>query len=485
MKKPTKVQWIIIAVCLILMFGGQYFVPSFLGLSQQGVAVACIFVSTLALYCCVDVVWPTIALIMACITNGLYSYTAVTTLTFGNWVAVYCLFTTLISYALTKSGFVRRIAILMISNKFAQKTPRNFVMMFLLVTTVVVWFVDPVTALVVMTMILGEVFAILGIKKGDRVGRDLMFGVLVMDCIGCSATPISHVNAVLCVNMLTNDYGIPWNTLNFSGWGIIMSLIFLAIYLVYFFAIAKPDLSAFENVNVSSLKDSLEPMSKKERYVVIVYALTVFLWIAPGLLSSFLPTFANFISGLGLAFPCYLATILLVLAHDENGEPYLNLADGLKNGVAWVVVFLAAGCMILGSMMTNADFGVMDAIKTALGPVFGNMSPWVVLIVGFGMVCILTNFCSNTVTETMLYAFVVPMIMAGTITGINAMAMCAVTGLACNFAIMTPVAAGHTAVFSGSGWCDLGDQFKMSIPIVAFGIIFCTFIAYPLATIFF
>lgn len=486
MKRPTKTQWFIIAVCLIFMFFGQYFVPGFWGLESQGIAVVCIFIGTMVLYCTVDILWPTLAAIMAVITNGLYTYSEAAQLSLGNWIVSYVLFVTIMTYALRKSGFVKRAAVAMVSSSLSQKGGKWFAGIFLLATNIVGWFIDPVTCYLVMSALLEEVFAVANIKKGDKTARDLTFALLVVDCISCSATPIAHSNAALLTQTLNTDYGIEWSILNFSAYGILCSLIFLALYLVYLFFIVKMDLSMLDHMDITALKADLAPMQKKERNILIIYMAMVVLWFAPGILNLFAPSAAAFLNKLGLLFPCLLGTVLFVLCHDkeEGYKPYLDFGDGLKNGAAWSVVILTAGCMLLGSMFNNAEFGVVAAITKILSSVFNGMNSWVVIFIATAIVCVMTNFCSNTVTEILMYNLTIPLIMAGTIKGVQAMPLCAMIGMACNVAVMTPVASGHSAVFSGTGWCSAGDQFKKGIIFLVAGTLFCAFIAYPVACVF-
>lgn len=480
MKKRTKLKRVIILFCFIIMFGGKYFIPSVPGLSDTSMAVLCVFFGAMILFTTVDVVWPTFAIMAAFLTNGIYGVSQVTQNSFGNWVVIHALFVTIMTYALRKSGFAKRAAIWMITRPFALKKPRNFIILFFVSAMVIGWFIDPVSCWFVMSAMLEEIFGLTGYKKGDKFARDMMFGLLLVDSVAVAATPFSHGNAVLLTNALMSDYGISYNLFFFCVYGMLASFLFLVIYLAYFL-LRKPDSGRLTDFDASQLVTSLPPMQKRERNILLIYMLGVILWVAPGILTYILPDVAAYLSSLSMLFPAVLCVLLLVLCRDEQGEPYLEVKEGLKEGAAWTVVVLMAGCMLLSSALTNSEFGIITAIAEYLEPALNGVSSLFLIFITTAGVVVLTNFTSNAIAEMLFYGLTVPLIMSGVIKGVEPMALCAMWGLACNVAVMTPVASGHAAIFAGTGWCSGGDMFKKGIPAALFGIIFYVVVAYPIA----
>ena len=258
-------------------------------------------------------------------------------------------------------------------------------------------------------------------------------------------------------------------------------MIFIVAMLLTKF-VCRPDTDRLRNLDNSILKAEMEPMTRQEKYTLIVFILVVAMWLLPGIIDPVLPTIASAISGLGTPFPPMLGMCLLCLIH-VDGKPLLNFNEGLTKGVPWGAVFMVAATSILGSALTNEEAGITAVVSDALSPVIGNMSPILfVLFIALATV-IITNFASNTVTVTLMYSISLPLVYNGAITGVNPAALTCVIGACACVACATPPSTAHAAIAAGSGWLKTDTMLKYGLLWSITAAILFAVVGYPIASI--
>ena len=115
-------KWIITVISILLMFCGR-FVPPLFGLTSLGMQVAGIFIGTILLWMFVSVTWPSILCIIALILTPLYTYSTALSGSMGGYITSFVLFSSMVTYALRQTGFLKRIAIWFVTRPWAQKNP--------------------------------------------------------------------------------------------------------------------------------------------------------------------------------------------------------------------------------------------------------------------------------------------------------------------------------------------------------------------------
>ena len=117
---------------------------------------------------------------------------------FGNSTFAFLMFTFLCTYALSQTPFVRRCAVWFVSSRMAQKGPWQLTWLFFLSVIFLGLFISPTVLFVIYLPIIEEIYAVLGIQKGDKAASMLMMG-LVLSLIHISST--TCVTLVSCLRM--------------------------------------------------------------------------------------------------------------------------------------------------------------------------------------------------------------------------------------------------------------------------------------------
>ena len=143
---------------------------------------------------------------------------------------------------------------------------------------------------------------------------------------------------------------------------------------------------------------------------------------------------------------------------------------------------LCASTMMLSSVFTNADYGIVDAITTIIGPTIGNLPPMIFVFISTLLVVVITNFISNTAALTIVYNVTVPLVIVGSIVGVNAAALTCVLGMGCCTSLAFPSGSAPAAVAAGTGWISSGAQAKIGMVLALLAVLVYTFIGYPFAS---
>lgn len=480
-KKMSMPQILIIVVSILLMFGSQY-LPAVGGLPAEGMQIAGIFIGTLLLWLFVDTTWPSVLSMIALCLSPLYTYSQVMSGSWGNWIVSFLIYSNMVTYILTQSGFLKRCATWFITRPLAKKSPWLFLGLLFLAPLVIGAFMSPIPTFVVFVPIIEQIFIALGYTKGEKVPQLLTLGVLATTSISTSTTPIAHTFPILAMSLYAKDTGASIDFLSYTAAGVVSGLVmFVGIFLLFRF-VFRPDLSKIQELDVESLKQEQDSLSIQEKISLSTFAVVVLLWMLPGILKYSFPTIATFLNSLGTPVPAMIGVVILSLIRVE-GKPMLNFKEVASKGVPWNAIILVAATMILSSALTNEDAGITNTLIGLINPLVQNMSSSIFVFIVILLTTILTNFISNTVAVTMLYSIALPIVFAAPDMGVNAAALASMIGAASCVAIATPPSTAHAALASGTGWLDTKIMFSHGMIITLLCGLVLAFIGYPIASV--
>lgn len=443
------------AAAIFLMFFNRL-LPTFGGLSQVGVSTLCIFFGTMSLLLFVDLFWPVLLSILAFAVSGVYSFSQAISMTFGHPIYNFCLFSTVLFYELRQSGLLRRMAVWLISRPAARRSPWMFVGSLWAAELIIGSFMNCTVTILLFTTLAEEIFATVGIKKGDRTGSFIMLGLLTFCALSFGITPIGHPTPIVGIGIFSELASVGF--LEYSLTGFAVAAVFFVLFIIIMKYGYKLDMSAFKDYDPSVLRSDVRPISRREKLGIVIFAFVVVLWLLPSVIQNTFPELYSFLNGMGTLTPVLLGCIAMCLIRID-GKPMMDLQDALKNGVAWNAAFPIAIAMLLSSAMTNSDAGITEFIAARLGPVFGPM-PAIVFVVLICFFCtIMTDYSSDTVTCVLCSTISLAMIRSGVVTGVDPAALCIALGISSGAALGSPAGATYSAVVAGQGWLSRKDQF--------------------------
>lgn len=310
---------------------------------------------------------------------------------FGNHIFVFFIGVLVLSAFITHSGLGRRISVLMLSR--TGNSTSLIVLGFLVVGAMLsMWITN--MAVAAMLMPLGR--AILqeeGVKPLEsRFGKALMIASCWGPTIGGIATPSGAGPNPLAVGFLKEMAGVDVTFLGWMTYGLPAALLLLlpawGLLMLFF----RPEMKHLKKSKeeLRAEFDNLDPMSREEKVTLVIFLLTVFLWLTTPLWERLL----------GIAIPISMPVLLTSCLFFFPGISTIPWKD-VEREISWSGILLVVSGISIG-MMLYATGAAAYLSTVFLGGIGGlNMLTQVflvILIVSFLKIA----FSSNTVTATII-----------------------------------------------------------------------------------
>lgn len=481
MKKAWQ-RYSIILIALLLMF----VVPEYVTISTLNAAavrVLGIFLAVLLLWLNVGIDWPSILLLFALATVPALGLKKIIASSFGNTQFVFLLFTFIVTYALSTTGYLKKIATAFITSKAARKGPWHFIILYFASILFIGSFISPTVLFFIYLPMLEEIVKILNLKKGDKVSAMLMMGTVITVGISSGMTPIAHIFPLIALGLYSDMTGLTIGYGRYMLAAVPTGLLVSSILILVFKYLWRPDLSQLKDFKQFAFQKEVIKSTLRERLILAIFILVVCLWTLPDLLlnvfhAGMIFNLCNTLKAWGSALPPLIGIILLCLV-EINDQPLLKLNEAMKNGVSWPSLLMFAGTLALGSALTDNNIGLINWLSNSLSPLIAGLSPLFMVFVFSFWAAVQTNVSSNMVTATVVSAAALA-IIAG-IKEIDAAALIINIGMMASYAFATPPAMPCVAVAISSGYVKAKDMLKYGFLMMFASVIVVSFIIYPLS----
>lgn len=476
MNSVKRYSFITLSIFIIFAF---WFMPVPDNMTAEGMKVIGIFLGILLLWLTVSIDWPSLA---AMALLGLIPAIGMKTVflgTFGNQAIVFLMITFLCTFALTETPFIKRCAIGFITSRIARRGPWSFTTSFFGAVLCIGCFMSPSVVFLVFLPIAEQIFSMLNLQKGNKVANMLTMGLAFTVSISAGMTPIAHVFSIMAMSVYENATGQTIGYAQYMAFAIPIGLLLTITLLLFCKFILRPNMSVLENVDYDALEKEVPPITKHEIIALVIFALVVALWLLPSVFMSVFPGPAKAVGSLGIAFPPIIGVILYCII-SIDGKPLLHFAEGMKRGIPWSVVIMAAGTLAIGNAMMSPQTGLTTYLVSVLHPLIVHITPTILLWFICIWAAIQTNFSTNMVTVSVVTAVSIQLCVA--IGGsLHSAAVVAIIGMLASFAFATPPAMPHIALSIGTGWTDLSSVMRYGGLLMIASVILGVVIGYPIA----
>ncbi len=330
----------------------------------------------------------------------------------------------------------------------AGKAPKNVMLALMGVTAFLSMWMSNTATTALMVALSVPIYT--QIPEEEKFKKALILGIPFAANIGGMGTPIgTPPNAIIMDELAAEGF-----SLTFLDWMMIaipLTLIMLLFIFILLYLAFKPSIDILD-IDLDDEKTT-EGLSKEQSFVVVIFAITVALW----LLSSWDPIGNLFQhSGIIALIPAIAFFASGILDKDD-------LAD-----LNWNVLLLMGGGLSLGNAMslTELDETIVELIPyEALGLVL-------VILIFAAIGIILSTFMSNTATAAMMAPI---MLGIGMDLGSEISVMASIA-LACSMAMALPVSTPPNAIAYGTDEIDIKDMIKYGSLISLVGVIILTLI---------
>lgn len=481
-KKDTKSTLVLILALVVII--GSRFIPGAAGLSVDAIAVLGVFFGSLIMWIGLSIDWPSMITLLALGLIPVFGFSSTFAGAFGNTTVAFLIFTFALVYPLAKTNFVRRCTVSFITNRIARKGPWYFVCFLLAAVTFMGLFISPSVLFVAFMPFLEDIYSVLGIKKGGKTGNMIMMGTAFCISLSSGMTAIGHVWPTMAIGYYTAATGNDVNQFQYMAMGIPTGIILIALLILVFKFLYRPDdIQDIQPEKAMNLRGTVPPADTREKIILAVMFLTVFLWVGPSFIKGILPDVYTMVNGWSTAMPPLLGCIILFIAKTD-GERIMNFKEVTSKGILWGSILMTAAATQLGSCLTNADVGISEWLTATLQPLTSNLPVIGMILFFMTWAVVETNFSSNIVTTTVVSAVALSVLTALPAGSVNVGAVVCMVGFAAAICNMTP--AGQSTVNTvaiGSGWTDTKSMFIWGGIFAVMGILVLTFIAYPLGSL--
>ena len=272
-------------LCII----GFRFLPAPSGMTSSAMQVLGIFIGALILWLTLSIDWPSLLALAALVTVPELTMGSVLANSLGNSTVAFLLFTFMCTYAISKTSFVKRCAILFISSRIARRSPWCFLILYCASILVIGLVMSPSVVFVIYLPILRAICEELELRQDDRLANALMLGQLFSSAISCGMTPIAHVFPIMAIGFYQNATGTSVSYIHYMAFAVPVGLLCFAAMLLLFRFVLRPDLSCVSRLDFDALKRSVTPADRREKATLIIFFLVVAMWVLPEFIEPILP----------------------------------------------------------------------------------------------------------------------------------------------------------------------------------------------------
>ena len=362
-----------------------------------------------------------------------------------------------LALALEKVNLHRRIALTII--KYTGATPNKVILGFMIATGFLsMWISNTATTVVMLPIAMSVIYLLIkdedGFTKKDKnFALSVMLGIAFSANAGGIATVIGTPPNSVLIGLLENEYNMEISFLKWMALGLPFSILMIGIIyvvLITFFPSKGLDFNASKHVIQEQL-DKLGPTSSKEKQVLLIFGITIALWISRTLINSLLPGLKLNDTTISMAG----AIALFAIPHSfKKGDFILEWKDTQK--LSWGILILFGGGLALAKGMSAS--GIVNRVSDLISNTDLPIVITVAILITFML--FLTELMSNVA----LVAVLAP-VVAGIAIGLEIPLLYVLipVTMASSCAFMLPMATPPNAIVFASGYVKVNDMVRVGI----------------------
>ena len=365
-----------------------------------------------------------------------------------------------LALALEKVNLHKRIALTIINK--TGTSPDRVILGFMIATAFMsMWISNTASTVVMLPIALSVINLLIDKKKGESKSEknfslSVMLGIAFSANSGGIATVIGTPPNSVLIGLLENEYNIEISFLNWMIVGLPFSITLMAIiYLLLTRVLFRNENIKFKSSSqlISNKLDELGKLSKKEMHVLIIFGITVFLWIFRTLINKLIPGFK--LSDTIISVGCAISLFAIPF---KFSKPQFILNWNDTKNLAWGILILFGGGLALAKGMSET--GIVSLITDSIAGANLNIMITVSLLIT--MMLFMTELMSNVA----LVAVLAP-VMVGIAIGLEIpiLHLLIPITMASSCAFMLPMATPPNAIVFASGYVKVSEMVRAGILI--------------------
>lgn len=374
----------------------------------------------------------------------------------------------ILAKAMEKSGLSDRFAWLILSQKWATKSPSSMLLSLGVLTCVISLFVSN-TATTAMFLPIGV--SMLAALPGDKAKFSI--GVMLMLTWGSSVAvgvPVGTPPNLIAISQIASEAGVK---ITFGQWMTFAMPITVAMVIGAWLVLRAlygrnaPDTAKAQAIAVTKHRD-LGRMSVSQRNALIAFAVAFVLWVLPDMFGVIRGTGTSEAKWLLAHLPASVAALIgaALLFVLPAKEPEDKLSWRTATSIDWGTILLFGGGIALGQAMFSS--GLAKELGELAANASGAHSLWAITALCTGVAIILSELASNTAAATTLLPVAIGLAQGA---GVSPIAPALGVGIGASMGFMLPVSTAPNAIVYSSGLVPSKEMMKAGILIDVIGFI--------------
>ena len=388
------------------------------------------------------------------------------------------------SFVLAEAMFVhgldRRIAFTTLSSRLVGASAVRMLIAYGAVATVIsMWISNTATTAMLFPIglsIVGHV-GLRGTASPEAVRRFAISMMLVTSfaaSVGGMATPVGTPPNLIGLGFIARLGGRPVTFLEWSRLGVPLVLVLTVLLLGWFAWWGARGLRIDDAglAHVREERDRLGRWTRGQRNVIIAFAVTVLLWVAPGLAAIVGQDDSGAMRAFATSVPesiaALLGAVLLFLLPIDWRQRRFTLTWDQAAGIDWGIILLYGGGLALGDLAFETGLAAwLGAGLTSILPVHTELA----LTIAFtGAAIILSEATSNAASANMIVPVAIAVAQAA---GVEPLRPALAATLGASMGFMMPISTAPNAIVYSSGYVPIGAMMRhgLLLDLVAFVVI--------------
>jgi sodium-dependent dicarboxylate transporter 2/3/5 len=409
---------------------------------------------------------------------------------FGNPILFLFLGSFLLAEGMLHHGLNRRIAFAILGMRAVAASPARILVAFGAATGLLSMWISNTTAAAMMYPIALAILSEMARRKSELSGQNvpyttlnyatgLMLATAFAASIGGMATPVGTPPNLIAIGFLEKNLDRHLTFFQWMAFGVPLALLVMTFLVVYLNRVcpAEPGLMGNSASWIRDQKAHLGPLSRGERNVLLAFAVTVTLWLLPGIAATVGGTKSPVYLWLNAHLPegtcALMGAVLLFLLPVNWRQGKYTISWRQAGNIDWGTIMLFGGGLALGEAMFST--GLANWMGSGLAS-FMQAKTTLSLIILFSVISVLlTETTSNTATAAMVVPVAIAVCQAA---GVDPLQPVIAVSLSASLAFMLPVSTPPNAVVYGAGCVPLLKMVRHGLVLDLFSIIAVVSIVY-------
>jgi solute carrier family 13 (sodium-dependent dicarboxylate transporter), member 2/3/5 len=383
----------------------------------------------------------------------------------------------MLAEAMFVHGLDRRIAFGALSSRAVGGSPARILIVYGAVGAgLSMWISNTATTAMMFPIGLSIVAHLTKGREGERGSRDFAIAMMLMTAFGASVggigTPIGTPPNLIGIGMLSRIAGVEISFFEWMLFGVPIVVLLFAFLVGYFYFQSLRGLTLDTN-RADRIHDELRrlgPLSVAQRNVLAAFAVTVTLWLLPGVLAIAGAGNTSFARGLSAAVPesvaAMVGAILLFLVPVSWRARRFTLSWDEAVRIDWGIVLLFGGGLAMGELAFST--GLAESLGTGLASWLPARTPLALTVLFTAIAIVMSEAASNTASANMIVPIAIAVSQAA---GISPLQPALGATLGASMGFMMPISTPPNAIVYSSGYVPITAMMRHGIALDVAGFV--------------